>query len=592
MHEIEVLDSRLVNQIAAGEVVERPAAVVKELLENSLDAGANRIQVSAERGGVKRIEVVDNGHGIPRAQLARALDRHATSKLRSLADLERVASLGFRGEALPSIASVSRLTLTSRAQGEQEAWSVRCEGGGPLADPRPAPRPEGTTVEVTDLFFNTPARRKFLKAESTELRHMDQNIRRMALSRFDVEFSFRHNHGRETRYALASDPEQQVRRIAAVCGREFADQSVYLEEEGFGMRLSGWCGLPTYSRPQATLQYFFVNGRAVRDKTVAHAIRAAYQDVMYHGRHPAFVLYLEVDPALVDVNVHPTKHEVRFRDGRAVHDFVHGAVKRQVSRPAGAASPAPRPAAVSSAGAAGASPHGGGQTAMPLPQQVREQVDGYRRLAAEPGRTALQRAAADSATEAPLGHAVAQIHGIYILAQNADGMVVVDMHAAHERITYEKLKAQLDTGGMAVQPLLVPVTLEVGDAEMQAFEEHRDLFDSFGLQVEPLGERTLVVRQIPAALQGGDTAALVRDVLADLIEHGRSDRIRSMTDELLSTMACHGSVRAHRALTLDEMNALLRQMEETERSGQCNHGRPTWVQLDLRELDSWFLRGQ
>lgn len=586
MSAIEILDSRLVNQIAAGEVVERPAAVVKELLENSLDAGAARIQVDAERGGVKRIRVTDDGEGMAAEQLPLALARHATSKLRSLDDLERVASLGFRGEALPSIASVARLSLTSRARDGEQAYSVQCEGGAAVSEPRPAAHPVGTTVEITDLFFNTPARRKFLKAESTELKHMDQNIKRLALSRFDVEFAFRHNDGRASRYPQASNHNQRADRIAAICGGEFAAQSVHIDEQGFGMRLAGWCGLPTFSRPQTTLQYFFVNGRAVRDKTIAHAIRSAYQDMMYHGRHPAFVLYLELDPALVDVNVHPTKHEVRFRDSRSVHDFVYGAVKRQVSRPAGeSARPAP---AAARAGVA----HGHGeQAAMSLPEQVREQLSAYQHLGEAPA-SARRTAPPDPGPSPALGYAVAQVHGIYILAENAGGLVVVDMHAAHERITYERLKSQYDAESLATQPLLVPVTLEVGDAEMSVWEEHRGLFESFGLDIEALGERTLAVRQVPAALQGADTAALVRDVLADLLEHGRSDRVQVMAEELLSTMACHGSVRAHRSLTLGEMNALLRQMEDTERSGQCNHGRPTWVQLDLKDLDNWFLRGR
>jgi len=586
MSTIRILDSRLVNQIAAGEVVERPAAVVKELLENSLDAGAARIQVDAERGGVKRIRVCDDGAGIPVNELPLALARHATSKLRNLDELERVASLGFRGEALPSIASVSRMTVTSRAGDSEQGYRVSCEGGGTVTEPKPAAHPAGTTVEVSDLFFNTPARRKFLKTEATELKHIDQNIKRLALSRFDVEFSFRHNDGRASRYPRAGDAEEQSRRIAAICGGEFASQSVTVDEEAFGMRLRGWCGLPTFSRPQATLQYFFVNGRAVRDKTVAHAIRAAYQDMMYQGRQPAFVLYLEIDPALVDVNVHPTKHEVRFRDSRSVHDFIYRTVKRNVSRPAGQEPERPVPAAER----AGAAP-GGGQAAMVLPEQVAEQVNAYRSLGGEP-EAAAEPQPAQAGSAPALGYAVAQIHGIYILAQTTEGLVVVDMHAAHERITYEKLKAQHEAEGLTVQPLLVPVTLEVGDAEMSAWQQHGKLFESLGLEIDALGERTLAVRQVPAALQGGDTAALVRDVLSDLLEHGRSARIRETADELLSTMACHGSVRANRALSLGEMNALLRQMEETERSGQCNHGRPTWVKLDLKELDSWFLRGR
>jgi len=589
---IQILDPKLVNQIAAGEVVERPAAVVKELLENSLDAGADRIQVEAERGGIRGIKVVDNGRGIARDEISLALARHATSKLRDLADLERVSSLGFRGEALPSIASVARLSLTSRTPEAGEAWSVRCEGGGEVSDPEPAAHPSGTTVEIADLFFNTPARRKFLKTETTELKHVDQVIKRLALSRFDVGFSFQHNGGRASRYPAVPGAADRTERIAAICGGSFAAQSVYVEDEAGGMRLRGWCGLPTFSRPQASLQYFFVNGRVVRDKTVAHAIRLAYQDVLYHGRHPAFVLYLDVDPAVVDVNVHPTKHEVRFRDSRGIHDFIHRAVKRCVSMPAGSA-PSPARVAGSSANAAGA-----GQDPLVFPERVGEQISAYRRLSAaggEDGAASISRAetpAGRAAADQPLGHALAQIHGVYILAQNESGLVLVDMHAAHERITYETLKLQFASDGLPTQPLLVPVTLEVGDGEMQVWWRHRELFESYGLEIEQLGERTLVVRRVPAVVGGADAAQLVRDVLSDLAEHGRSDRVQSMSEELLSTMACHGSIRANRSLTLNEMNALLRQMEETDRSGQCNHGRPTWVQLDLKELDSWFLRGR
>lgn len=590
---IQILDSRLVNQIAAGEVVERPAAVVKELLENSLDAGADRIQVEADKGGIKGIKVVDNGRGIPRDEISLALARHATSKLRDLADLERVSSLGFRGEALPSIASVARLSLTSRTPEAGEAWRVCCEGGGEVSDPAPAAHPSGTTVEIADLFFNTPARRKFLKTEATELRHVDQVIKRLALSRFDVGFSFRHNGGRASRYPAAPGAADQTQRIAAICGGSFAEQSVYVEDEAGGMRLWGWCGLPTFSRPHATLQYFFVNGRVVRDKTVAHAIRLAYQDVLYHGRHPAFVLYLDVDPAVVDVNVHPTKHEVRFRDSRGIHDFIHRAVKRCVSMPAGAAA-SPARVAGSSANAAGA-----GQDPLVFTERVGEQISAYRQLSAEVagggGAASISTAATPAgraAADQPLGQALAQIHGVYILAQNESGLVLVDMHAAHERITYEKLKLQFASDGLPTQPLLVPVTLEVGDSEMQVWWRHRELLESYGLEIEQLGERTLAVRRVPAAVGGADAAQLVRDILSDLAEYGRSDRVQSMSEELLSTMACHGSIRANRSLTLNEMNALLRQMEETERSGQCNHGRPTWVHVDLKELDSWFLRGR
>lgn len=587
MSRIEILDPKLVNQIAAGEVVERPAAVVKELVENSLDAQAAHIRIEAERGGVKRVKVTDDGTGVPRDQIALALARHATNKLRSLADLDRVGSLGFRGEALPSIASVSRLSLTSRSRDQSEAWRVTCEGGSPLTGPGPAAHPAGTSVEVLDLFFNTPARRKFLKTEATELKHIDQNIKRLALGRFDVEFRLQHDGGRASRYARALTHEQRTERVAAICGSDFAGHSVYLEKEASNMRLSGWIGLPTFSRPQATLQYLFVNGRAVRDKTVAHAIRMAYQDVMYHDRHPVFVLYLELDPSAVDVNVHPTKHEVRFRDGRGVHDFVYATVKRQVSRPAGQAghsAPVPERTAGDTTGF-----RGGGQTGLVLPARVREQVSAYGDLAAAPRP---EEPGGPEPGAPPLGYAMAQLHGVYILAQNEKGLVVVDMHAAHERITYERLKSQLASRSLSSQPLLVPVTLEVGDAEMGVWEHHRELFGSCGLEVEQIGERTLAIRSVPTAIQGADAAAVVRDVLSDLAEHGRSERIRTLADELLATIACHGSLRAHRSLTLDEMNALLRQMEKTEQSGECNHGRPTWVQLGLEELDRWFLRGR
>ncbi|MBS1269202.1 MAG: DNA mismatch repair protein MutL [Gammaproteobacteria bacterium] len=584
MNGIEILDSQLVSQIAAGEVVERPAAVVKELMENSLDAQSTRIDVRTERGGVKRIEVADDGTGIPAEQIALALARHATSKLRRLVDLERVASLGFRGEALPSIASVSRMSVTSGTQGRDNAFGVRCEGGGTVTRPKPAAHPSGTTVEVSDLFFNTPARRKFLKTEHTELKHIDQNVKRLALSRFDVAFSFQHNGGRVVHYPRALTHDQRAVRIAAICGAEFLEQSVYLLDEGANMRLSGWCGLPTFSRPQTTLQYFFVNGRVVRDKTVAHAMRSAYRDVMYHGRHPAFVLYLELEPGSVDVNVHPTKYEVRFRDNRNVHDFIYSAVKRQVSKPAGEAPRAAR-------GAEEMDDPRRKQAAIPLPGQVREQIAGYRRLAETPAHAPEPPPDSQAAIPA-LGYAVAQLHGVYILSRNATGLVVVDMHAAHERITYEKLKSQFDSNSLSLQSLLVPVTLEVGDMEMSVWQRHRELIESYGLEIDQLGERTLAVRQIPVAIQSGDAASLVRDILSDLAEHGQSERIQAVSEELLSTMACHGSVRAKRSLTLDEMNALLRRMEETERSGQCSHGRPTWVQFDLKEMDGWFLRGR
>ncbi|MBY4677055.1 DNA mismatch repair endonuclease MutL [Marinobacterium arenosum] len=632
MKRIHLLSPRLANQIAAGEVVERPASVAKELLENSLDAGAGKIELDIEQGGVKLIRLRDDGQGIDKEDLPLALSRHATSKIRELEDLEAVASLGFRGEALASISSVSRLTLSSRRAGDNSGWQVQTEGRDMSATVAPAAQAQGTTVEVRDLFFNTPARRKFLKTEKTEFKHLEEVVKRLALSRFDVGFTLRHN-GRVIHQLRAGQSDLEMeRRIAGVCGSAFIDQALRVDvaAEASGLRLSGWMGLPTFSRSQADLQYFFVNGRVIRDKVVNHAVRQAYQDVLYHGRQPAYVLYLELDPALVDVNVHPTKHEVRFRESRLVHDFIFRTLHRVIAdvRPeASVATPEREGAALQApAGRLESTPQRFEQARMALAQRepinasgVAEQISRYGALHGEPVdqspagsvpdlmRSSPQRPsapvispamqpamspAADDEECPPLGYAVAQLHGIYILAQNSAGLVLVDMHAAHERIVYERMKSAFDTEVIRSQPLLVPVSLAVSAREADCFEEQAAVFERLGFKLDRLGEETLLVRQLPVALAKADVEQLVRDVLSDMLMFGSSSRIEQSINELLATMACHGAVRANRQLTLPEMNALLRDMERTERSGQCNHGRPTWTQLSLAELDKLFMRGQ
>ncbi|MDR6234991.1 DNA mismatch repair endonuclease MutL [Pseudomonas oryzihabitans] len=626
---IQLLSPRLSNQIAAGEVVERPASVAKELLENSLDAGARRIDVEVEQGGVKLLRVRDDGHGIPADDLHLALARHATSKIYHLDELESVASLGFRGEALASVSSVSRLTLTSRHLGEDQAWQVETEGREMQPRVQPAAHPQGTSVEVRDLFFNTPARRKFLRAEKTEFDHLQEVVRRLALARFDVGFHLRHNGKSVLALHPASDPQSQGRRVGAVCGPAFLEQALPVDIERGGLRLWGWVGLPTFSRSQADLQYFYVNGRMVRDKLVAHAVRQAYRDVLYNGRHPAFVLFLELDPATVDVNVHPTKHEVRFRDSRQVHDFLYGTLHRALgdirpddqlavvapttpvplSGPAAGEfgpqgemrlaaavlhdSPAPPAQPFASGGGSGGAPR-----YSPTPQPysgapVAEVQNAYKAFFAPlPEGAEPAPLPAEQGDVPPLGYALAQLKGIYILAENAQGLILVDMHAAHERITYERLKVAMASEGLRGQPLLVPESLAVSEREADCAEEHGQWFERLGFELQRLGPETLAIRQIPALLKQAQAARLVQDVLADLLEYGTSDRIQAHLNELLGTMACHGSVRANRRLTLPEMNALLRDMETTERSGQCNHGRPTWAQLSLDDLDKLFLRGR
>jgi DNA mismatch repair protein MutL len=627
MSRIKLLSAQLANQIAAGEVVERPASVLKELLENSLDAGAHRIEVDLEGGGIRLIRVRDDGVGIAADELPLALSRHATSKIAVIDDLDAVATLGFRGEALASIASVSRLSLTSNTADSGPASCISVLGRPEDIEIKPASHRRGSTVEVRDLFFNTPARRRFLRTEKTEFDHAQEVLKRQALSRFSVAFELRHNGRVIHTWRPAATQAEQLKRIAGVCGPAFIQSAVRIEQEAVGVSLGGWVAEPTFSRAQADLQYFFVNGRVVKDKLVTHAIRQAYRDVLYHGRHPAYVLFLEVDPALVDVNVHPTKHEVRFRDGRTIHDFVFRSLHRalaQLSPEQQLAASVVSEETVSTVAqsAPPASPVEQARLSFPHPAvaaevAVGEQVVAYRQpmessdigvsraqAPALASATATSSAGASSSVRQPavlpdaehdippLGFAIAQLKGIYILAENAEGMIIVDMHAAHERIVYERMKAARDGEGIKVQPLLVPVSVAVSAREADCAMEHQQHFASLGFAIERLAEEALVVRQIPALLAGSDSAQLLRDVLSELLTVGASARIEERMDEILATMACHGSVRANRRLTIAEMNALLRDMEGTQRSGQCNHGRPTWAQQSLAELDKLFLRGR
>ena len=595
---IRALPEHLVNQIAAGEVVERPASVVKELVENSLDAGACRVKVEIEGGGQRRIRIIDDGHGIPDAELALALHPHATSKIERLEDLEAVASLGFRGEALASIGSVSRLRLASRAAGADSGMQLVSEGGR-TESPEPCPMPPGTDIDVRDLFFNTPARRKFLKTERTEFGHIDECIRRLALARMNCAFELHHNGRAVRRLPTADSDAARQRRVEDVCGNGFIEHALALDAEHDGMRLTGWVARPSFSRSQADMQFFFVNGRLVRDRLVTHAVRQAYSDVLYSGRHPAYVLMLELDPARVDVNVHPQKTEVRFRDGRTVHGFLFSKIHRALAETragsdAGHAGPAAGRVelpAYASGGGAGGRFGEAGQGGLGLP--VAEAVQRYAELA-RPADGEARPLPADGgdAEVPPLGFALAQVHGIYVLAQNARGLVLVDMHAAHERIVYERMKMDWAEDRIRSQPLLVPETLAVSAREVRALEQHQDSLGRLGFELQPAGPESVLIRAVPTLLARADVHAMVRDVLADLVELGDSKRVEQAIDELLSTAACHGSVRANRRLNLDEMNALLRDMERTERSDQCNHGRPTWVELDLQQLDRLFLRGR
>lgn len=633
MSEIRVLPDLLINQIAAGEVVERPASALKELLENSLDAGATSITVQLAAGGTQLLKVSDDGGGIARDDLALALARHATSKIASLDDLERVGSLGFRGEALASIAAVSRLTLASRRRNDasaRHAWSMAAEGPH-LSPPEPSALPGGTAVEVRDLYFNTPARRKFLKTEATEYAHCEEAFRRIALSRPGVAFTLQHNG----RVQWHLKPQTLDERILTLQGDSFGQGSLPVNEDSAGLKLHGRISTPEAARARSDAQYFYVNGRFVRDKLLAHAVRQAYQDVLHGDRHPAFVLFLELDPALVDVNVHPAKTEVRFRDSRAVHQYVFHALSKTLSGSAGEAVSAVAPAAASpfatgasgfrgsmpstyrgggSAGpSAGGAPYYRAQSAMPL---VARDSEGFyetlfgTRPAASADTTASAAAsaldtlapvrsddaspsgAADPTAPPPLGFALAQLAGIYILAENAQGLVIVDMHAAHERIMYEKLKTALDAAAIPMQPLLVPVTMNAATLDIATAEENGETLQQIGFDISPGSPTTLTIRAVPAMLADADARSLATDILREVREYGASRVLTERRNELLGTMACHAAVRAHRKLTTTEMNALLRDMEATERSGQCNHGRPTWRQITVNELDQLFMRGR
>jgi len=606
---IKLLSAQLANQIAAGEVVERPASVVKELLENCIDAGANQIDVDIEEGGVRLIRIKDNGSGIHKDDLPLALSRHATSKIYIADDLERVSSLGFRGEALPSISSVSRLDVRTRTNEDESGWQLKGDGREIIEAPKPVAHPQGTTIEVRDLFYNTPARRKFLRTEKTEFGHLEDVIKRIGLSHFEIGISLRHNQRPVLNLHAAATQEAKEKRIANVCGKPFIENAIYLELERAGLKIYGWVGLPTYTRSQSDLQYFYVNGRMVKDKLVAHAIRQAYKDVIYHGRHPAYVLYFELDPALVDVNAHPAKHEVRFREARMVHDFIFRSLHEGLAqvRPADQI-PSEQvmeqqaiPHATTQQNNYSPSPHIPQMTQQhDMALRVAEQISAYKNLHPSPSAPTYQPASTmqiESQAEGkegmpPLGFAIAQLHGIYILAQNEKGMVVVDMHAAHERVTYERMKAAHETSNIITMPLLVPISIMVSEKEAQVAEDNKSTFSDFGFEIDRMGLETIVVRQIPSMLKDSNIESLVRDVVSDLIGYGSSDRIRESKNELMATISCHGSVRANRQLSIPEMNALLRDMERTERSGQCNHGRPTWVQMSLQSLDKLFMRGQ
>ncbi|WP_414095416.1 DNA mismatch repair endonuclease MutL [Pandoraea apista] len=647
---IQVLPDQLISQIAAGEVVERPASVVKELLENALDAGARALQIKLEEGGVRRIAITDDGGGMSAEQLPLALTRHATSKIRTLDELESVLTLGFRGEALASIASVAQLTLSSRQADAPHATAI----DGNTGTLTPAAGPVGTTVDVRDLYFNTPARRKFLKTEQTEFGHCMDVIRRSALARPDVGFSILHNN-RAIEHWNASDA---ATRVSRVLGNDFAGAHLALDEGAAELRLSGFVGLPTASRGRADQQFFFVNGRFVRDKLLTHAVRAAYEDVLHGDRYPAYVLYFELPPQLVDVNVHPSKIEVRFRDARSVHQFVFHVVQRALARAAGSGGATHSAhltdsgglAAGPGAAAGGANGNGNGlmaarpaagfgtpggsswnprmqQGSLPMVQPMSVYDNLFGRTAppaprpyGQPGVTdapspaygntgapqdgaalatgfdALPAGASGNAgamsLEHPLGFALGQLHGIYILSQNAHGLVLVDMHAAHERILYERFKQALVERSVPVQPLLIPVTFFADPVEIGTTEEHQETLTALGFDLAVMSPTTLAVRAIPALLDGADAQALARAVLADLRQYGGSRVLTERQHELLGTLACHTAVRANRRLTHEEMNALLRQMEATERADQCNHGRPTWYQLTLGDLDKLFMRGR
>jgi DNA mismatch repair protein MutL len=611
---IQILPEQLIHQIAAGEVVERPASIIKELVENSLDAGAKHVEVEVQEGGVRLCRVRDDGIGIVSDELALALSRHATSKIAAIEDLERVATLGFRGEALPSIASVSRVRLVSRTATAEVGSAIVADNGN-VSAPAPAPHPIGTTVEVRDLFFNVPARRKFLRAERTELTHLTRTLERLALSRFDVSFKLLSGGRTLADYAAAPTQIDRERRLAQVLGEDFIANAIFVEQTAAaGMKLWGWLCLPTYARSQPDLQYFYLNGRVLRDRLIGNAVRMGYRDVLFNGRHPAYVLFIEMDPTQVDVNAHPAKLEVRFRDTRLIHDFLFRTVEEALERthPRGSAAEAVPPArAYSPTPASGrvdlwpARPAQGSlayriaDTPVPRTPAVMTAESGTRLApegsssfrSSDPIRVVPLPPQQDGEVPA-LGYALAQLHGVYILSQAPDGLILVDMHAAHERTTYERMKAALLHGPVPSQPLLVPLSVTLSGAEVDALDEHAAVLQRLGLEVERAGANSIWVRAAPAWLATAALPELVRSLGSDLHEHGESRQIEEALNEMLGTMACHAAVRANRQLSIGEMNALLREMERTVRSDQCNHGRPTWTYVSMAELDRWFLRGR
>ena len=587
---IRQLPELLINQIAAGEVVERPSSVVKELIENSLDAGACSVQVLLEQGGKRLVRVIDDGCGIPEDELPLALARHATSKITTLEELEEVSSMGFRGEALPSMSSVSRMMIASRTADAAHGWQIKVDNGV-IGEATPAAGSPGTLVELRDLFYNVPARRKFMRTDRTEFAHVDELVKRFALGRPDVAFQLQHNNRIVRRFPPVHNDDEMTGRLQAVLGEEFVEHALAIDEQRGSFGIRGWVAEPRYNRPQADRQFFFVNGRVIKDRVVAHAIRQAYRDVLFHGRHPAFVLFFEMPFSGVDVNVHPQKHEVRFRDSRAVHNFIYSTLNHALAE-AGVGGGALRPG--SEVREPVSAPANGDwaarQPAMPI--SVTEQIQSYAQLVSAPATAGSPAADGSEGEVPPLGYALAQLHGVYVLAQNQHGLVLVDMHAAHERITYERLKTGLQDSGIRSQNLLVPVTVHVSEREADMVEEHSAALEELGIACDRSGPQTVVIRKVPTLLQQSDMGRLLQDVLSELASDGKSLKIESEMDEVLSTMACHGSVRANRQLNIAEMNSLLRDMERTERSAQCNHGRPTWIQLDMQSLDRLFLRGR
>jgi len=620
---IQLLASQVANQIAAGEVVERPASILKELLENSLDAGATLIEIDVAQGGMGLLRVRDNGHGIRRDELVLALSRHATSKLVQIQDLQQIDSLGFRGEALASIAAVSRVTLSSRFHSEERAYQLYMAGRDSSDEIKALAHPVGTTVEVRDLFFNTPARRRFLRAEKTEFNHLQTVLQRILLSRFDVEIELKHNQKLIGHWQVAEDEASQLARIAQVCSDQFTERHLRVDQyiEEYNLHLQGWISEPTFSRAQPDRQYFFMNGRIVRDKVITHAIRQAYQDVLYHGRHPIYVLSLQMNPSEVDINVHPTKYEVRFVHSQQIHQFLMKGVAQTLAKtqPQANENETPGPVAnlpLSSTRSASSTPNKSypSPVAQQTPLSIQVQDNGvdarslYQALQNAPtvpspltpgGIEAVDELPMtesvppdNSAQTPPLGYALAQLHGIYILAENDRGLIVVDMHAAHERISYERLKTAWYEKKLSQQVQLMPLDLAVSETEADLAEQQQDLLQRLGFEIERVGPQNLAIKSNPSILKQANVADLLRDVLGDLAQYAQSQRVDNHIDSILSTMACHGSVRANRPLSRLEMNALLRDMEATERSNQCNHGRPTWVQMDLTALDKLFLRGR